>query len=317
MGKVNQHSVKPYTEDEVNEILNLYGNGVCHSNIAYRLSRKKSNIKKLLIDKGVWVEGKFDKEVNFSEEEIETIKDMYINDGLSCRKIGSEFNVSRTPIEKLLKNEGLLRNGNSDGKRIELTNNQKKEIVSLYINENKSSPSIANKLGFSEGFINKFLNKKGVMRTKGEGISLVKKGVKLPYSTKLNMKKAQQKLAKSGRRKQTGGYCKFYYVNGIKCQGTYEKWYLEYLLNNDFGLPCSANIVDTPYGVYYPDFEFNDRLIEIKSDYTYRVLIGEKRNKFTNDFDTNQYDKILWTTENIKPVEILIVDKKNNALIKK
>ena len=78
----------------------------------------------------------------------------------------------------------------------------------------------------------------------------------------------------------------------------------------------SASIV-TPFGVYYPDFSYDDRLIEIKSDYTFNILIGKQISRFTKQYETKQLSKLKWVNENIKPVEILVVDKRNNEVIKK
>jgi hypothetical protein len=47
------------------------------------------------------------------------------------------------------------------------------------------------------------------------------------------------------------------------------------LIKEDKTLPNNSKPIDTPYGVYYPDFSFNNRLIEIKCDYTYDILIGK------------------------------------------
>lgn len=128
------------------------------------------------------------------------------------------------------------------------------------------------------------------------------------------MKKGQRKLVDSGKRKQSGGVCKQFIVNRLKCNGTYEKKYIEYLLENDLVLPKNCKYIITPYGGYYPDFEKTDEYIEIKSQYTYEVLIGKKKNRWTNEYSTKQYNKIKWVNEKIKPVKIIIVDKRNNTL---
>jgi hypothetical protein len=131
------------------------------------------------------------------------------------------------------------------------------------------------------------------------------------------MKNAQQKLAKSGKRKQTGGVCKNYIINGLECQGTYEKFYLEKLIENNEILPKNSIPIETPYGVYYPDFTFENRLVEIKSDYTYDVLLGIKESRFTRQKSLRQYEKIKWVNSNVKEVDILVVDKRNNKITKK
>jgi len=94
-------------------------------------------------------------------------------------------------------------------------------------------------------------------------------------------------------------YSKIYTVCGLKCQGNAEKNYIEYLFNNKFILPTKPKGIKTSLGFYFPDFEFEDRFIEIKSDYTYSLL-----------FTTNQkqLEKIKEVSK-LKPVEIIIFQK--------
>jgi hypothetical protein len=198
-----------------------------------------------------------------------------------------------------------------------LTIEQENKIKDLYIKEYKSCDEIGKIMNLTTSFIDKYLNKCEYRRTKSEATSLSKRGVSLSQKTKDNMSIAQQKLARSGHRKQTGGVCKFFIINGLKCQGTYEKFYIENLIKKGFDLPEEGKSVVTPYGVYYPDFSFENKLIEIKSDYTYDVLIGSKVSRFTKKIETNQYYKIIWVNQNIKPVQILVVDKRNNKFINK
>ena len=256
------------------------------------------------------------RQIVFTSNEIVKIKELYSN-GLSCVRIGKIFNVSKTPITKILKTEGLLKKGNSDGKKIVLTNQQKKVIKELYINERKNCKEISEKVNLTESFINKYLDTVSYRRSKSQANSEYRKGRRLPQKIKDNMKKAQQKLSKSGNRKQTGGVCKLFNVNGIKCQGNYEKFYIEKLINEDILCPKNCEPIITPYGVYYPDFSYEDKLIEVKSDYTFNILIGCEVSRFTKTIDTNQLTKIKWVNENIKPVEIIVIDKRNNKIIKK
>jgi hypothetical protein len=256
------------------------------------------------------------KQIVFTSNDITKIKELYSN-GLSCLHIGKIFDVSKTPIIKILKKEGLLKKGYSNGKKIILTNKQKKIIKNLYIIEKKNCKEIGDILNLTESFINKYLGTVYYRRSKGEANSEYRKGKKLPQKTKNNMKIAQQKLSKSGNRKQTGGVCKIFNVNGIKCQGTYEKFYIEKLINENILYPKNCEPIITPYGVYYPDFSYGNKLIEIKSDYTYNILIGVEKSRFTNLIETNQLMKIKWVNENVLPVEIIVVDKRKNKIIKK
>lgn len=253
----------------------------------------------------------------FKDNDINKIIDLYTKDKLSAKSISKIIGTSVTPIKRILKDNDLLRNGYSNGKKITLSEKEENEVKKLYLTKNKNSLEISEELGFTKSFIDKYLHNSGYRRSKGEAISLVKIGKKLPLKTRINMKKAQIKLAKSGKRKQTGGYCKYFKVHGLTCQGTYEKKYIEILVDNKNVLPKDGKSINTPFGVYYPDFEYLNKIIEIKSDYTYDVLYGVKPNRFTNKVDLSQLKKIEWVNKNIKPVDIIIVDKRTNKLIKK
>jgi hypothetical protein len=257
------------------------------------------------------------KKIVFTDEQISDIENDYMNNHLSCETIGIKMGYSKRPIIELLKKRGELKKGKSDGIKIELTENQKEIIKKLYLEDYKNSYDIGETMRLSKPFIDKYLTNCGYRRSVGESISLRQKGKKRSEEVKKILKTAQQKLSKSGKRKQYGGVCKTYDVNGTKCQGTYEKFYIEKLISENKKIPSESKPIITPYGVYNADFYDGENLIEIKSDYTYEVLIGVKKSRWTNKFDLTQYEKIKWINDNVNPVKIIIVDKKNNKLIKK
>ena len=41
------------------------------------------------------------------------------------------------------------------------------------------------------------------------------------------------------------------------------------------------------------------------------------KKEFTNKIETNQYEKIKWVNQNVKPVQILVIDKRNNKILNK
>jgi hypothetical protein len=47
------------------------------------------------------------------------------------------------------------------------------------------------------------------------------------------------------------------------------------------------------------------------------IVIGNKESRFTKQKNLNQFNKIKWVNSNIKKVDILIVDKRNNKVEKK
>jgi transposase len=64
------------------------------------------------------------KRVEFTPSEIKKIEYDYLVNGLSCKTISEKYGVSITPIKRVLRKNGKLRNGNSDGKKKNLTENQ-------------------------------------------------------------------------------------------------------------------------------------------------------------------------------------------------
>jgi predicted DNA-binding protein YlxM (UPF0122 family) len=257
------------------------------------------------------------KKIVFTDKQISEIEKDYLINNLSCETIGKKFGISKIPINNLLKKNGKLKKGLSNGKKINLTDEQVKTIKKLYLEELRTGPYIAKILNLNKNLVDKILCNSNFRRSLGESISLRQTGKKRSERVIKILEKAQQNYSKSGKRKQTGGVCKKYIVSGIECQGTYEKFYIEKLIKEGKILPSNSILIETPFGVYYPDFTFNDKLIEIKSDYTYDVLLGNQINRWTKKIDKTQYKKIKWVNENIKPVEIIIVDKRKNKLIKK
>jgi len=50
---VNQHTMKKYNNNEINEIILLYDGGMSFSMIGKKLKRQKNTIKKILIKKDI------------------------------------------------------------------------------------------------------------------------------------------------------------------------------------------------------------------------------------------------------------------------
>lgn len=307
---------KILNEVERNSIITYYQSNQSISLIAATLHIDKSRIRLFLKNNNLIKKRESKRKIFFNEIELNKILNYYENN-LSCDKISKIYNVSKKTIERVLKENSVLKEGYSNGIKIALTNEQKELIKDLYLNGHKNSFEISKTLALSQPFISKYLSSGGFRRTKGEATSITRKGKPLSEETKLKLSIINKRYAMSGNRVQKGGICKTYYVENIKCTGTYEKFYIEKLLNEKIELPINSRMIKTPLGAYYPDFEYYDNYIEIKSDYTYDVLIGVKENKFTKKISTLQYEKIRWVNKNIKPVHILIIDKKNNRVIKK
>jgi len=130
-------------------------------------------------------------------------------------------------------------------------------------------------------------------------------------SKEIYQKSIDTKIQKYG--KSSGhGKCKYYKVDEVICYGLSEKKYIDYLYSNNLELPKNTNAIKTPIGYYTPDFEFEDFFIEVKSTFTFNVLIGIQSYSKTKKSNPLQLEKIKWISDNIKPIKIFIVD--NNVI---
>ena len=78
-------------------------------------------------------------------------------------------------------------------------------------------------------------------------------------------------------------------------------------LQNNLPLPRIPKGIKTPFGIYFPDFEYDDKYIEIKSIFTYKVF--QKEILGLDKQVSKQKEKLIWVAENIKPVNIFIFDR--------
>jgi predicted DNA-binding protein YlxM (UPF0122 family) len=110
--------------------------------------------------------------LTFTDIEIKTIIDLYTKDGLNTTKIGVKLGISKTPIYRVLKDNGLLRKGSSNGVKISLTNEQEITIKNLYLKEYYSILEISEKTGLTTSFIDKYLKNVGYRRDKEKASSI-------------------------------------------------------------------------------------------------------------------------------------------------
>ena len=97
-------------------------------------------------------------------------------------------------------------------------------------------------------------------------------------------------------------------IRGLKCQGRKEEWYINSLKGD---LPAKAKFIQTPIGRYTPDFEYDDKYIEIKGGGTWKVLLGQESYIRGGKISDLQWRKIQWVAANIKPVHIIIICNKD------
>jgi predicted DNA-binding protein YlxM (UPF0122 family) len=87
------------------------------------------------------------KKIVFTDKQISEIEKDYLINNLSCETIGKKFGISKRPINNLLKKNGKLKKGLSNGKKINLTDEQVKTIKKLYLEELRTGPYIAKIFG--------------------------------------------------------------------------------------------------------------------------------------------------------------------------
>ena len=115
------------------------------------------------------------------------------------------------------------------------------------------------------------------------------------------------KLRKYGKSYQVGR-CKEYKIGNLVCYGKSELKFINHLISEASELPSNfLNYLETPFGKYHPDFEFDGYFIEVKSDFTFDVLLGKKSYSKTKYSNPLQLKKILWVSENVKPVKVIVV----------
>ena len=97
-------------------------------------------------------------------------------------------------------------------------------------------------------------------------------------------------------------------ISGLICESSYEVKYIKSLIASNSKLPKNGKPILTPYGYYTPDFEFDNEFVEIKCKFTYDVLMGNT--SFSSNKESNPYQlkKIKWVNDNIKAVNIIIID---------
>jgi transposase len=182
------HMKKIYSDEVVSEVVKLYKNGVNYSEVSMMTNIGRKNVKTILIEKNVWIEDRDKIKKEFSVDDIETIVKKY-TEGLSAKKISIDFNVSITPIKRILKEKNILRDGKSDGVKINLSEEQISLIKKLYLDDYKNSEEIGCQLGLTKSFISQYLQLTDYRRNKSEGnsVGLVKRYRNISYDEYLNI----------------------------------------------------------------------------------------------------------------------------------
>jgi transposase len=122
------------------------------------------------------------RKIIYDENTTNLILKLYL-EGVSISKITEKLNLTITPVKKLIKNNGLLRKGYSNGRKIILTEEQKLLIKKMYLEEYKTSKEISKIFNVSFQYVEKIITKDGYRRNKSEGVSvgLVKRYKNMNY----------------------------------------------------------------------------------------------------------------------------------------
>ena len=258
----NQYTKIPYSKEEIDNIIKDYQNGIPLSKLRVIYKRKKENIKSLLIENNIFIEGRDKLKKDFNKEIIEEILNYY-QKGVGSEKISKIYGVSKVPILRILKENNVLQKGYSNGKKIILTEEQKEKIKDLYVDNYKNSEEISKIMNLNKSFIEQILSKSNYRRNRSQGtsIGLVKRFSGINYNEYINnlseFKKYKRKVTsvtkkqpihnlvyfeKRGISGIDGNYHldhKFSIVEGFKQK--ISPWVIGNIINLEF-IPCEENI---------------------------------------------------------------------------
>lgn len=248
--------------------------------------------------------------------------DLYVKELKSTTEISKIINIHKGTVTFYLrKNNVPLRESDKNNQKGGFSEKDKKKIIELYSKEKRGAQYIGKLFNRADTVITYWLNKWKVPKnTRSEIIEKIRKiyGPTKGFSGRKHNNKSKKTISKSGKeawnkedRLPIIGKSRTFTTKIGNVLGSYEVAYLQKLIEDDNPLP---NLVrkrfKTPFGSYMPDFEFEDRFIEIKSDFTLKVAKGLMP---SNDgkFSDKQWKKINWLSKNLKIVEIIVLQKKD------
>lgn len=311
---------KIISEEIKRQIIRLYQEG---SSI-YRLSKdfelSTGTIKKTLKESGVELrKSEYDtSSLRNKKFEPDLVKEMY-RDGKSLKEISTFFNIHQETIRNLFKNEGIKLAPSKFKRKGEPSEADKKEIIRLYSEEHRGANYIGTIFDRADFSITYWLNKWCVPKISKSDLCKKNREVYGPtkgFSGRSHSNESKEQISKSGieawdkeDRIPVIGKSRTFNTKIGQVLGSYEVAYLQKLINEELELPRpNRKKFKTPHGNYVPDFDFGDKFIEIKSDFTLKVCKGEMP-KSDGTYSDEQWKKIKWISENKKPVEIIVLEK--------
>jgi hypothetical protein len=296
------------------KIVELYKNGDSQYSLAKEFKTTPTTIKRILILNNIEIRKSSYDYSHRKKHKVELDKLIQlVKKNHSIDEISNYFGVHHetiryylfTKLKKLPKVYGF-------------NEKEKQIIINQYVNEKRGAKHIGKLLNKSDLMVSFWLKKWGIKKiTRSEISKKIREiyGATKGFTGKSHSKKSKEAISKSGlkswkdsNREPKISKSRTYVTTLGKVLGTYEVAYLQQLYMKKESLPMvNKKKIKTPYGTYTPDFEFENRFIEVKSDFTFKVANGE----FVIKNYVKQIEKINWVNLNIKPIEIVIINKKD------
>lgn len=313
--------IKRVSEVEKEKFVEWYKSGWSIYRISKESGFNEATVKKWLKKRDVQLETK---KYDFSNKKKKKINEnilisMYYQ-GKTIDDIMAFFSVKRNLVKYYLQKNSLPTDRGKCATKGGFNELEKRKIINLYTKEKRGAQHIGNLFNRSDNNITYWLNKWNVPKHDRKIISSKIREVYGPtkgFKGRCHTEETKKKISKSGseawnnetRISKTNKSRTFKTKIG-KVLGTYEVAYLQQLILENKNLPTiPKKRVKTEYGTYLPDFEYHDRFIEIKSEFTLKVAQGKMPNN-KGEFSDKQWKKIKWTNNKFKKVDIVVLEPK-------
>lgn len=314
-------SAKRISEETKKKIVALYKGGFSIYRISKDLGVATNTVKKWVVNAGVDLrKTKHDYSDNRKRKlDPDEVKNLYCEQNKSLSEIAEAFGVHKQTVKVCVKSMGIELLDTKNTPKGGFSSEEKKEIIKLYSEEHRGAKHIGSIFNRSDFSITYWLNKWEVPKVSKSDLQKKLREVHGPtkgFSGKKHSEESKKQISDSGveawnkeDRLPVIGKSRTFNTKAGKILGSYEVAYLQRLIDAGEPLPIpNRKKFKTPSGSYVPDFDFGDRFIEIKSEFTLQVCKGEMP-KGDGSYSDNQWIKIQWVNENVKPVEVIVIEK--------
>ena len=233
------------------------------------------------------------------------------------REIGEKVGVPYHWVRKVIVHSKIPRMHRADYMKWRPTEQEKLESIRLYSMDKRGVQYIASYFKTSQNLVAKYFKEWGVPKISRSDLQVSNRlhyGNTKGFSGKTHTSKSKEQIAKSllGNTNRKSPEPKSQSIKTCvgAVQGSFEVAFLQQCINNGSQLPATGSSVQTPYGLYYPDFEYPENFVEIKSPFTWDICQGLRENAKGVKTDI-QHRKIKWVDKNVKPVKIFVMEEKN------